>query len=95
MTDDMLGPSPMHIKYSSYVYGGFAYDGGLCNFPLPLSLSYPSSPVVLSVIFQLFCIILNYQLVVYMAWLFSLTVFHPFKYKQITTLGHVVYSSVI
>ena len=20
MTDDMLGPSPMHIKYSSYVY---------------------------------------------------------------------------
>ena len=23
MTDDMLGPSPMHIKYSSYVYNGF------------------------------------------------------------------------
>ena len=23
MTDDMLGPSPMHIKYSSYVYDGF------------------------------------------------------------------------
>ena len=22
MTDDMLGPSPMHIKYSSYVYDG-------------------------------------------------------------------------
>ena len=23
MTDTMLGPSPMHIKYVSYVYGGF------------------------------------------------------------------------
>ena len=23
MTDDMLGPSSMHIKYSSYVYDGF------------------------------------------------------------------------
>ena len=23
MTNDMLGPSPMHIKYSSYVYNGF------------------------------------------------------------------------
>ena len=23
MTDDMLGPSPMHIKYSSYVNDGF------------------------------------------------------------------------
>ena len=23
MTDNMLGPSPMHIKYSSYVYDGF------------------------------------------------------------------------
>ena len=23
MTDDMLGPSPMHIKYSSYVFDGF------------------------------------------------------------------------
>ena len=22
-TDDMLGPSSMHIKYSSYVYDGF------------------------------------------------------------------------
>ena len=22
-TDNMLGPSPMHIKYSSYVYDGF------------------------------------------------------------------------
>ena len=24
MTDDMLGPSPMHIKYSSYVYDRFS-----------------------------------------------------------------------
>ena len=23
MTDDMLSPGPMHIKYSSYVYDGF------------------------------------------------------------------------
>ena len=23
MTDDMLGPRPMHIKYSSYVYDTF------------------------------------------------------------------------
>ena len=23
MTDNMLGPSPMHINYSSYVYDGF------------------------------------------------------------------------
>ena len=23
MTDDVLGPSQMHIKYSSYVYDGF------------------------------------------------------------------------
>ena len=23
MMDDVLGPSPMHIKYSSYVYDGF------------------------------------------------------------------------
>ena len=23
MTDDMLGPNPMHIKYSSYVYDRF------------------------------------------------------------------------
>ena len=38
MTDDMLGPSPMHIKYSY-----FAYDGTI--FLVPLSLSYPSSPV--------------------------------------------------
>ena len=33
-----LGPSPMHIKYVSYVY-----DGPI--FLVPLSPSYPSSPV--------------------------------------------------
>ena len=34
MTDDMLGPSPMHIKYSSYVYDKFC----ICrtNFPGPI-----------------------------------------------------------
>ena len=25
MTDNMLGPSPMHIKYSSYVYDGILH----------------------------------------------------------------------
>ena len=34
MTDDMLGPSPMHIKYSSYVYDGFCI--WLTNFPGPI-----------------------------------------------------------
>ena len=45
MTDDMLGPSLMHIKYSSYVTTDFAYDGPI--FLVPLSPSYPSSPVLL------------------------------------------------
>ena len=45
MTDDMLGPSPMHIKYSSYVCTtDFAYDGP--NFLVSLSPSYPSSHVL-------------------------------------------------
>ena len=39
MTDDMLGPSPMHIMYMT----DFAYDGPI--FLVPLSPSYPSSPV--------------------------------------------------
>ena len=34
MTDDMLGPSPMHIKYSSYVYDGFCIWQN--NFPGPI-----------------------------------------------------------
>ena len=38
----MLGPSPMHIKYVSYMTD-FAYDGPI--FLVPLSLSYLSSPV--------------------------------------------------
>ena len=42
MTDDMLGPSPMHIKNVSYMTD-FAYDGPIIL--VPLSLSYPSSPV--------------------------------------------------
>ena len=32
MTDDMLGPSPMHIKYSSYVYNTIY----MTNFPGPI-----------------------------------------------------------
>ena len=43
MTDNMLGASPMHIKYLSYVSTDFAYDGPI--FLVPLSLSYLSSPV--------------------------------------------------
>ena len=38
MTDFMLGPSPLHIKYVSYVY-----DRPIVL--VPLSLSYASSPV--------------------------------------------------
>ena len=34
MTDDMLGPSQMHIKYSSYVYDGFCI--WRTNFPGPI-----------------------------------------------------------
>ena len=34
MTDDMLGPSPMHIKYSSYVYDGFCIRR--TNFSVPI-----------------------------------------------------------
>ena len=47
MTGDMLGPSPMHINLSSirHMYTtDFAYDGPI--FLVPLSLSYPSSPVL-------------------------------------------------
>ena len=34
MTDDMLGLSPMHIEYSSYVYNGFCI--WRTNFPGPI-----------------------------------------------------------
>ena len=34
MTDDMLGPSSMHIKYSSYVYDGLCIRR--TNFPGPI-----------------------------------------------------------
>ena len=34
MTDDMLGPSPMNIKCSSYVYDGFCIRR--TNFPGPI-----------------------------------------------------------
>ena len=47
MTDDMLGPFPMHIKYVSYVYDGFCIcRTNIPNFLVPLSLSYPGSPVI-------------------------------------------------
>ena len=40
----MLGPSPMHIKYSLYMYTtDFVYDGSI--FLVPLRPSYPISPV--------------------------------------------------
>ena len=47
MTDNRLGPSPMHINSSiCHMYmTDFAYDGPL--FLVPLCLSYPSSPVCL------------------------------------------------
>ena len=48
MTEDMLSPSPILIKHSSYVYDrDFAYDEPI--FLVPLSPSYPSSPVQESV----------------------------------------------
>ena len=34
MTDDMLGPSPIHIKYSSYAYDRFCIRR--TNFPGPI-----------------------------------------------------------
>ena len=34
MTDDVLSPSPMHIKYVTYVYAGFCI--GRTNFPDPI-----------------------------------------------------------
>ena len=43
MTDDMLGPSPIHIKYLSYETTDFAYDRPI--FLVPLNPSYPSSTV--------------------------------------------------
>ena len=43
MMDDMLGPTPMHIKCHMYTTD-VAYDGPI--FLVPLSPSYPSSPVV-------------------------------------------------
>ena len=45
MTDDMLGPSPISSIRHMYMTD-FAYDGPI--FLVPLSPSYPSSPVVKS-----------------------------------------------
>ena len=43
MTDDMLGPSPMHTSIRHMYTTYFAYDRPI--FLVPLSPSYPSSPV--------------------------------------------------
>ena len=46
ITDDMLGPSPMHIFSMCHKYmTDFAYGGPI--FLVPLSSSYASSPVVI------------------------------------------------
>ena len=50
MTDNMLGPSPVHIKHVMF-RTDFAYDGPI--FLVPLSLSYPSLSVVLLFEFSL------------------------------------------
>ena len=36
MTDDILGPSAMHIKYSSYVYDGYTHDASIQKLALSL-----------------------------------------------------------
>ena len=43
MTDDMLGPSQCISSVRHMYTTDFAYDGPI--FLVPLSLSYPSSPV--------------------------------------------------
>ena len=50
MTDDMLGPSPMHIKYLSYVYDRFCI--WRTNFPDPIE----------SVVSKFSCIVIFCQL---------------------------------
>ena len=50
MTDDMLGPSRMHIKYSSYVYDGFCIQR--TNFSGPIE----------SVISKFTCMFISYYL---------------------------------
>ena len=39
MMDDMLGPSPMHIKYSLYVYEGFCIRRTNCPGPIESVIS--------------------------------------------------------
>ena len=60
MTDYMLGPSPMHIKYVSYMYmTDFAYDGPI--FLVPLGPSYPSSPVMRGFFWLKYCRFLSFK----------------------------------
>ena len=48
MTDDMLGPSPMHTSIYHMYTTDFAYDGPI--FLVSLSPSYPSSLVPATII---------------------------------------------
>ena len=54
MTDSILGPSPMHIKYVSRIYGGSCI--WRTNFPGPIE----------SVISKFACILLLFRYVLYM-----------------------------
>ena len=45
MTDNMLGPSPTYIKYVSYYMYMTDFAYGEQILLVPLSPSYPSSPV--------------------------------------------------
>ena len=42
MTDDMFGPSPMHIKYLSFVYDGFLHMTDDMFGPSPINIKYLS-----------------------------------------------------
>ena len=57
MTDDMLGPSPMHIMYSSYVYDGFCI--WRTNFPGPIeSVISKFTCITVSVISRTVCFLI-------------------------------------
>ena len=61
MTDDMLGPSPTHIKYVSYMYmTDFVYDVPI--FLVPLNPSYPSLPVLQKHLPSRMCLVKSQEL---------------------------------
>ena len=72
MTDDMLGPSPMHIKYSSYVYDRFCIRR--TNFPGPIE----------SVISKFTCIVIHLSSIYRDLLLFSLYIMKALT----ISLGH-------